>query len=151
VGSGGSSSISFTSIPSTYTHLQIRIFIGGSFPAGDIVCWLNNDTTAANYNRHYVYGQGSTVTAESATSLGLVPGYSVNVGGSVQDILDYANTNKNKTARSLWGYDANGTGFVGLYSGLWRNTSAINRIDYVPASGTFPQYSSFALYGIKGS
>jgi hypothetical protein len=65
--------------------------------------------------------------------------------------LDYTNTNKNKTARSLWGYDANGSGYVGLYSGLWRNTSAINRIDYVPASGTFPQYSSFALYGIKGA
>jgi hypothetical protein len=151
VGSGGSSSVTFSSIPTTYQHLQIRVLIGGSFAGGDVLCWFNNDTTNANYYRHFIYGQGSSVTASSGTTGGVIPGYIVNVGGFVQDILDYKNTNKFKTARSLWGYDANGSGFVGLYSGLWNNTSAINRIDFVPVSGTFPQYSKFGLFGIKGA
>jgi hypothetical protein len=64
------------------------------------------------------------------------------------DILDYANTNKFKTTRTLEGYDANGSGNVSLTSGLWQSTSAINSIT-ITAVGTFNQYSQFALYGVK--
>jgi hypothetical protein len=69
----------------------------------------------------------------------------------VFDILDYANTNKNKTVRVLGGVDFNGSGVVFLSSGLYDTTSAVSSFTIqTPSSRTFPEHSSFALYGIKG-
>lgn len=75
---------------------------------------------------------------------------STNPSAVVVDILDYANTNKNKTIRVLAGVDNNGSGEVALNSGLWPSTSALNTIKILTTSGNLNQYSSFALYGIKG-
>ena len=73
-------------------------------------------------------------------------------GAVVIDILDYANTNKYKTIRSLSGTDYNNTsGAVGLFSGSWRNTNAITTIKITASSANLAQYSQFALYGIKGA
>ena len=69
----------------------------------------------------------------------------------VIDILDYANGNKYKTIRTIGGYDINGGGQEGLFSNLWKNTNAITDITIKVVGGSnFAQYSSFALYGIKG-
>jgi hypothetical protein len=70
--------------------------------------------------------------------------------GVVVDLLEYNNTNIYKTLRGLGGDDANGSGYISLNSGNWRSTSAINGIKIYPDTGNFKQYSSFALYGIKG-
>jgi len=149
VGAGGSSSISFTSIPSIYKHLQIRSTTLTN--AGGINIRFNSDT-GSNYTYHQLYCDGSTVMANSGTAQtsGFI-GYS-NIAGSnptvgVCDILDYQNANKYKTHRSLSGTDANGSGTITFFSGLWLNTAAITSINLI---GTFAQYSSFALYGIKG-
>jgi hypothetical protein len=65
------------------------------------------------------------------------------------DILDYANTNKFKTTRTLHGYDLNGSGLIQYFSGNWRSTSAISTIRLFPGNNALAQYSSFALYGVK--
>jgi len=165
VGSGGASNIEFSSIPATYTHLQIRLLAqavagSGSGPMSiDIVC---NSDTSGNYSWHRLYGSGSGGgNADNGTSTsyainGLID-YNSSVdniyAGGVIDILDYANTNKYKTLRSLSGYDANGSGYVAFLSGNWRSTSAINNIKIYTndRSYTFRQYTTFALYGIKGA
>jgi hypothetical protein len=71
------------------------------------------------------------------------------------DIFDYTSTSKNTTSRHVWGFDNNGSGRVGIASMLWRNTAAVTsiRLDSTTQGGTslFAQYSSFALYGIKGA
>jgi len=69
---------------------------------------------------------------------------------SVIDILDYANTSKNKTIRALDGMDANGSGQVILNSGLWINTAAITSVTLQASASSFTTASHFALYGIKG-
>jgi hypothetical protein len=68
------------------------------------------------------------------------------------DILDYANTNKYKTVRTLSGYDLNNATYGALrsYSGLWMNTNAITSIKFYADGVNLAQYSQFALYGIKG-
>jgi hypothetical protein len=163
VGAGGASSITFSSIPSTYTHLQIRAIIRGTTSAANVdsIIRFNNDSTSGNYYYyHQLFGSGSSATSNTgntdttSTLYSFAPADNANAnvfGGSVLDILDYSNTNKNKTTRSLHGYDDNGSGFIILRSGLWMQTSAINRIDLTPLLGNFAQYSSFALYGIKGN
>ena len=152
VGSGGASSITFSSIPSTYTHLQVRYFWADT-ASGEITIQYNGDTTTSNYYRHFLQGSGASAGA-GATNLNTFGGYyagSANqFNGSVLDILDYANTNKYKNSRCLWGFDTNGSGFVGLTSGLWSNTAAITSVTMTTGgSGVFSQYSQFALYGVK--
>ena len=161
VGAGGSANIDFTSIVGTYKHLQIRGIARtvNATTYGGLRIQVGNGSidTGSNYNTHDIYGDGSTVTASGTTNNTNIYGGTVSsaslgsniFGVAVVDILDYANTNKFKTVRTLGGADANGSGYVGLNSGAWRSTSAVNTIRLFATSGNFAQYSTFALYGIK--
>lgn len=169
VGAGGSSSVSFSSISSGYKHLQIRALhrTTGSDATGAFQFWLNNDT-ASNYSVHQLIGDGSgTAAYGSANQSILLASAAYNTlgtlatancfGVSIIDILDYANTNKYKTIRSMTGRESNesANGRIAYESGSWRSTSAVNRIDLKTLSGTgsaanFAQYSHIAIYGIKG-
>jgi hypothetical protein len=152
------SSITFNSIPATYTHLQIRAIGRSAYPAGYglTTSMIINSDSGSNYSQHYLAGDGSSVASAGVannTSLGIlwVGGTSTTANAfsvCVTDILDYSNTNKNKTVRSLGGGDMNGDGGIQLWSGNWRNTSAITSIT-ISNAGNWVQYSSFALYGIK--
>jgi hypothetical protein len=153
--------ITFSSIPSTYTHLQIRGIARatGSFTNADGLIRFNSDT-GANYAHHALYGDGASVTATAGTSTtsGRFARNAQIANSStascfsafVIDILDYANASKYKTVRTLVGYDANGSGISELESSLWQSTSAFTQIDLTTDGGNFAQYSSFALYGVKG-
>ncbi len=158
-GTGSSGTITFSSIPSTYSHLQVRI-LGRSDAAAvtqTAVLTVNNDT-GANYAYHSLSGDGTSVSASGTASSSNIPRiYSVgnNATASIMsvgiiDIHDYASTTKNKTVRIWTGDDRNGSGRTALSSGLWINTSAINRVDITTASGNWTTASTFALYGIKG-
>jgi hypothetical protein len=161
VGGGGSATVTFSSIPSTYTHLQIR-GIGRTNRAStrDQIAVRFNSDSGANYSTHELNGDGSTATALATTSytsieygfgVGAASATSGIFGGGVIDVLDYANTNKNTTMRSLGGVDTNGAGKVMLGSGAWYNTAAVTSVTILSSTGSsFVQYSSFALYGIKG-
>jgi hypothetical protein len=155
VGSGGSAGITFSSIPSTYTHLQIRAFAKSNGPTNgeNTKIYVNNITASTNYAWHVIRGNG----ASSVAAGGGGNYYIANVGtsntanvfsGMVIDILDYANTNKNKTIRNLYGFDSNGAGYVGLASVLAPTTSAITQVD-IFMDYNFSEYSSFALYGVN--
>jgi hypothetical protein len=162
VGSGGTTSVSFTSIASTWKHLQIRWIArentgSVSTPDENIRIRFNSDT-GSNYSLHRLNGNGSTVYADGyANQTDVVAtGFSGNgatasiYGAGVIDILDYANTNKYKTIRALSGVDQNGSGSIWFNSGNWRSTSAITSIELRESTNGFKQYSQFALYGIKG-
>ena len=134
VGAGGVSSITFSGIPSGYTHLQLRTFSATSNP-GDPVVQFNGDT-GTNYSSHLMYGPGGGVGAYSpggsATSMlwliGNNPSVANAYGVAILDIFDYTNSNKYKTSRALFAYDNNGTGQVNFASGLWMSTSPITSI-----------------------
>lgn len=159
VNPSGTGTVTFSSIPSTYTHLQIRLLARTNRAAvSDYGIVTFNSDSGANYSYHYLQGDGSSATAGSSTNSNYVfmdkfaaSNAGSNVFGTViLDVLDYTNTNKYKTTRSLGGYDNNGDGVIELTSGNWRNTNAITSITIAPGAGTsFNQYSSFALYGIK--
>jgi hypothetical protein len=147
--------VSFTSIPSTFSHLQIRYRANNVSASNYRIAIRFNSDTGSNYNWHYLQGNGSSAQAganDEYTAARMVEAYngSTNWSVGVIDILDYTNTNKYTTLRSLGGWDANGSGTVGLSSGLWKNTAAVTRIDIVPYLGDYKSGSTFALYGIKG-
>lgn len=147
-------SISFSSIPATYTHLQIRASARTPTTADNIICQFNGDT-ANNYSTHYISGNGASASSGASTTINyMFVSYVLNsanvYNAFIVDVLDYANTNKYKTLRSLSGSDLNGSGYAQLYSGNWRNTNAITSITIKTLSSVdISQYSSFALYGVK--
>jgi len=158
VGAGGAADVTFSSIPSTYTHLQIRFIARGDYAATNLnlAFQLNSDTSNA-YTYHQLIGDGSTAAAYSGASQGL--GFAGRItqasagsnifGAGVIDILDYKDTNKYKTVRSLGGWDNNGSGMMTLQSSLYMSASAVSTIKLYGNLGNLTQYSSFALYGIK--
>jgi hypothetical protein len=158
-GSGTPTSITFSSIPSTYKHLQIRMLARDSraVTLEGYLIQFNGDT-AANYSDHTLYGDGASAAAFANTSSTSMSPYAVasanasaNVyGASVIDVLDYQNTNKYKTIRVLTGVDNNGSGVIGFSSGNWRSTSAVTSVTITAQVGNWQANSSFALYGIKG-
>jgi hypothetical protein len=160
VPSGGLSSITFAGIPTTgYSHLQVRYLARGTESAAGVgIRERFNGDTSSSYATHQLYGDGSSVTASAVSSVGQmqIGGMTGATAGSnifgvgILDILDYANTTKNKTVRCLDGRDINGSGgLLLLESGVWLKTNAIDTVLIYPSSGNFAQYSQFALYGVK--
>jgi hypothetical protein len=153
VGAGGSTSIAFTSIPATYKHLQIRASARNTTQVSWVTAFFNSDTTTSNYKRHTMNGNGSTVSSSSGSDTlnFLIPTFGDYLGMGIIDILDYADTNKYTTTRCIGGYALNGSGFAAVTSNVWKNTAAVTSITLNMGGDTFGQYSSFALYGIKGA
>ena len=169
VGSGGSSSITFSSIPQTYKHLQIRAIATTPGVDGIYDQTRFNSDTGSNYSWHMVVGRpdlSPTAQADAGTSQthirlftwGGGP-YGTGTTGypavGIADILDYTDTNKYTTTRGSGGGDSNLTvSTAGFASGAWRNTDAITSITLtafaIGSATTFAQHSHFALYGIKG-
>jgi hypothetical protein len=160
VGSGGQASIEFTSIPQTYTHLQIRGIGRGSL-SGDAALHLRfNSDANSNYSRGRIYGENTSAGADgSQNNTEMTSGKTTNeanmFGATIIDILNYKNTNIYKSVKVLTGFNRNtGNCIVSLLSGTWRNTNAISsillRLDDYGSGAVFQQYSQFALYGIKG-
>lgn len=152
-GTGSSGTISFTSIPSTYKHLQIR-YLGNKASSSDLR--LTANSIASGYSAHYLQGDGSAVSSGAFTSQTTLIMQN-SVGGStansfaagIIDILDYASTAKNKTVRAFTGQT--GTfNFVDLHSGMIPTTSALTTISLAISSGSWTTTSRFSLYGIKG-
>lgn len=159
VGAGGSATISFSSIPATYKHLQLRCIARTDRASTEdqLRITLNSDT-GSTYSDHSLSGDGTSATSGATANntymfLGRTAGASASAsmfGVNVIDILDYADTNKYKTIRSLAGVDLNGSGKVSLLSGSWRSTSAVTSVQVTIIGSSIVQYSKFALYGIRG-
>ena len=160
--------ISFTSIPSTFKHLQIR-YIGRSTTANNFSSFIeatfNSDTNSGNYYSLHrmnargdglVYATGNTGVGYSR--IGLIAGGTMSANNFVPgiiDILDYTSTTKNKTTRTIAGSAGQGTSTnndILFGSSLYfpPTIAAISTIDLNVSGANFAQYSSFALYGIQG-
>jgi hypothetical protein len=172
VGAGGASSITFSSIPQGYTHLQIRGIArtasAATYGTSDTLAIYVNSDGSTTYANHDVYGADgtsgtSTFAGANNAVFSSIQGWMATSSSNTSvfsthiiDILDYTSTNKNKTIRTLGGYEDNRNGFgygqIRLGSSLYKtNTNAITSLTlFVYSSANFAQYTSFGLYGIKG-
>jgi hypothetical protein len=150
--------VTFSSIPSTYQHLQIRASHAGYLPStsgADLlyVASINGNTLTTS---HQLYGDGATAAASvNSANVNIAAVYTQPTPlywtGSIIDILDYTNTNKNKTIRALAGYDRNGAGVVSLSSALYStNTNAVTSISFTGGGSYIAAGSKFSLYGYMG-
>lgn len=149
------SSIVFNNIPATYSHLQIRGVVRGA-TTGWIGYYINNDATAGNYQRHFLYGTGSSAAggwSGTTSSADGIIAYSASSGaftGFTCDLLDYTSTNKGKTTRSLFGYDNNGSGTIEyVSSGYYVTNTAVSSITIFSEAGNLNAGTTISLYGVK--
>lgn len=155
--SSAASSVTFSSIPTNYKHLQLRYTAHTNSSQSILRARFNGDSTSANYTRHDLTGNGSAAGSSATVAGGwldfgpLDQGSNL-VGAGVIDVLDYADTNKNKTTRALSGRSGSTNRLVELASGVWLSTSAVSSLTLTEATGSqnLLSGSRFSLYGIKG-
>ena len=144
--------VSFSSVPSTYTDLRVVVNAAGTLTGYDPYIRFNGDTNT-NYSITALYGTGSTASSTRASNQAFMRASSqaamtttINTN-HLFDVFNYANTTTFKTVLIR----ANAAGFgVDAIVGLWRKTpEAINQIDVFVSGTTFIAGSTFTLYGIK--
>jgi hypothetical protein len=150
--------ITFSSIPSTYKHLQVR-FLVNQTDFATMRLRFNGDTSSSSYTQHQLDANGSSVSAGGSGS-GVVDGIAVTTASDsssifsvgIIDVIDYASTTKNKTARIFAGRDrAAASSAVNLRSGLYLSTSAVSSLTLFVSGANYTSGSVFSLYGIKGA
>jgi hypothetical protein len=160
VGTGSSGVITFSAIPATYKHLQLRVTMRTDNAAATNTASVTfNSDTAANYSSHkFGSVNASTVSSglasQSNMALYTLPGNTLTTGAfsaSVLEIVDYADTNKYKTVRLMTGFSTLTPNEVSLHSGSWRSTSAVTSLTITAGTGSFLTASRFSLYGIRGA
>jgi hypothetical protein len=141
-------SVTFSSIPSTYTDLVLvsnyRLNTGDNF----LILRFNSDT-GSNYSFTNAYTEGTTAASDRATSQtsARIGFYGSAQSNSIVNIMNYSNTTTNKTAVSR----DNTNTYVITRVNLWRNTSAITSITILTPSPNITSGSTFTLYGIKAA
>lgn len=158
----GTGTVTFSSIPSTYEHLQIRMFARNTDTAASRNVLIELNGSASTIHSYHVMGSdGSSASISQSANdtfavIGTLPAASSlanSFGAGIIDIVDYTNTNKNKTVRGITGYDSNGTpvGRVEYGSFLWASTAAITSVRVYFASGNYTAGSVVALFGYRSS
>jgi hypothetical protein len=157
-GTGSSGTITFSSIPSTYKHLQIR-YAAATTAGGDPTLYMRvNGDTGNSYAYHRLFATGASVLSNKGTIISYMdfdmnladPTYTDVYAPAVIDILDYASTSKNKTVRAFTGLNRSGYTRVALSSGAFFNTAAVTSVSLFSFSAMLTTGSRFSLYGIKG-
>jgi hypothetical protein len=157
--SGSSDTLTLSSIPSNYKHIELRCFMrtAGSTSV-DQATFVKVNNTFASYNS-FMYA-GNNNNALPSVGAG-ASGYLMNTptgvagalyySGSVMQILNYSNTSQNKSGMDFNTYylpSPNGATFV--YSGYWPVTAAVDSVSFISTNGNWTSSSYVALYGIKG-
>jgi hypothetical protein len=147
--------ISFTSIPSTYTDLRVVYVIRSTSTPDFPKIYFNNDT-ATNYSNTRCFGNGSAASSTTQTSVAGITYMSIPTSTATNefnlvtlDVFSYAGST-NKTSISRASADKNGSGVTDAGVSLWRSTAAINRVDIV-GTFNFAIGTTATLYGIKAA
>jgi hypothetical protein len=155
VGSGGAASVTFSSIPGTYTDLLLKASARCTSVSVGEVIYLSFNSSTTTFSSRYLQGDGASASSSTLARFG------GNQTGANATASTFGNTdlyipnytsanNKSYTVDTVTENNAT-TAYATLIAGLWSTTSAITQIDLTPGAGSFVQYSSFYLYGIKNS
>jgi hypothetical protein len=159
VGSGGVSTINFTSIPSTYTDLVLVTSARDSSGSAESFIYARFNSSSSGYSGKLLRGNGSTAASGSIGTTDAYVGQTQGSGSTSSTftnstcfIPNYAGSNqKSYSVDSVM--ENNGTAaYAAIIAGLWTGTAAITSISLTSASGTnFAQYSTAYLYGVKNA
>jgi hypothetical protein len=155
VGSGGSSTIDFTSIPSTYTDLCLLTSTRGTFSNyyDEFKIRFNGSTTG--YTARNVYGSSTGVASGTFDAVAFGVGSTATANTFSNNMLyipNYAGSTNKSLSSDFVGENNATTTYLGLYANLWSNTAAITSISLSSVNtSNFVQYSTATLYGIANT
>jgi hypothetical protein len=150
VTSTGQTTISFTSIPSTYTDLIL--VINGYSTAGYGYISLNSTAkTTMSYTRLLGYSGGALSDRATAGSGAGADGLSIGTSASGNEEMHFMNYSNTSTYKTILCRENGNSSNVGAYVYLWQSTSAINSIDLTAYSGTFASGTVATIYGIASA
>lgn len=158
VGSGGAGTITFTSIPSTYTDLQVMLSLRSTGSTFENVTINFNGVTSNQYSDRTLQGNGSAASSSQNNSISAM--YPLQANGNTTAntfsnayvyVPNYAGSNNKSVSVDSVTEDNSSTAFARLVSGLWSNSSAITSITFTITGNSIAQYSTATLYGIKNS
>lgn len=148
--------VSFSSIPSTYTDLLAVASVRSSANQSGDSFRIYFNGSATNLSSKQLRGNGSG-TASYSTTNGQI-GYSTgatdtsNTFASAQIYVpNYASSNYKSFSSEVVQETNDTLAYATMDAGLWSSTSAINQITFDLGDGDFVSGSSFYLYGIKNS
>jgi hypothetical protein len=162
VGAGGASTISFSSIPSTYTDLCVKLSTRAAATGWttSTIQLTFNGVGGTSYSRRTLYNKSDgTGGSDSASSVAYIAGIGDDGSSATSNtfannefyIPNYAGSNyKSVSIDSV--VENNGTDTAAqLTAGLFSNTSAISSLSILDVNGNFVQYSTAYLYGVKNA
>ena len=164
--SATTSEITFSSIPTDFTHLQIRGVLRGTNAGAQqtAAIRMNGATASGAYRTHTLISKNNTPTGYETGPTTMIEFYEVPAANQASnifsaviiDILDYRNTSKNKVAKIAYGFDngnANASNTVAEFWGVYNSTSAVTSVTLIEQSGShsYAIGTTFSLYGIKGA
>ena len=153
--SSDQSSITFSSIPQTYKHLQIRYTAKNSGSSADFAMRING-ITSSSYAAHWLFADGFNLTSGSNTGAnrmlmpqGMTSSFTANsFGAGIVDIVDYSNASKLKTIRTTFGHNDSPRLYFRSFLET-SSTSAVTSVTFVPDSNSIGTGSRFSLYGLS--
>lgn len=150
---GTETSVTFSSIPQTYTDLVFILNPIGTSSGANYLARFNSDT-GANYDGIRLTANGSTVASARYTITGGIQIHDYLINGTSQvpviicQIMNYSNTT---TYKQLYARGNTASNWVQSSVGVWKSTSAITSVTFLSSSSNFQSGSSFSLYGIKAA
>jgi hypothetical protein len=152
--STNTASVTFSSIPATYTDLVVVTSLRVSSTDITSLVYFNNSTSS--YTRRVLYGDGATATSASASDAGVLWTNQSNntadtFGSATIYIPNYSGSNNKSVSIDFVTENNTTTAYAAINAFLWSNSSAITSIKLVPNAGNYVQYSTATLYGIKNS
>ena len=154
-------SITFSSIPATYTDLVLVSNVQGQSAGCNIQIWFNGDGSGTNYSSTVLYGSSSAIASVRNTN-GAKINFGTNGGQpyananqfaiNIHNVQNYSNSTTYKSVLGTTRFPTGGytgTGEFDVAVGIWRNTNAITSLDVGVDNGKTMQIgSTFTLYGI---
>jgi len=156
VGSGGAASMSFTSIPSTYTDLLVEWSGRTTQSAISTNAEISFNGSTANFTGKYLEGSGSGSGASGSYPrfVGVDAGSNATsntFSNNMVYVPNYAGSNNKSFSADSAQENNIAQAQLTLNAGLWSQTAAITSITITPASGSYVQYSTAYLYGISNA
>lgn len=144
-------SVTLSNLPSSYTDLFVTLEYSGDRD-GDLIVRFNGDT-GSNYGHSYLRANHNSTSAITGGANSQTAGYIALNGGWRGSLATlwlprYKDTGKHKSwmCRS-GGYESTSISYTDIYSGTWRNTSAINSINFLWTGNR--QFSDSPVYGLR--
>ena len=159
VGSAGAATVTFSSIPQTFTDLRVVVSGRSIRSAVNDVLYMTVNGSATTYSSKVLEGNGATPTSYNGGSTAFSDILGIPAASSTASVFsnaeiyipNYTSANYKSISADSVGENNATTAYTDLYAGLWSNTAAITSITLYNTISNFAEFTTISLYGISSN